>query len=313
MSLCLLKSPGSWGADIVIGNSQRFGVPMGYGGPHAAFISTKDKFKRNLPGRLIGVSKDSHGNDALRLALQTREQHIRRDRATSNICTAQVLLAIMSSMYAIYHGPEKLKEIATRINHFTKVIGESLKKSGFELYSDSYFDTIRVKCDSSRILALALKQGYNFWKYEDSVSISLDETVQAEDVNAILKIFKSSETEPSIDSIPIELQRNDSFLTHQVFNSYHSETEMLRYIHRLETKDLSLNFSMIPLGSCTMKLNATSEMIPVGWNGFANIHPHAPLDQVEGYLKIINDLEKWLSEITGYKACLLYTTDAADQ
>jgi len=300
LSLCLLKSPGSWGADIVIGNSQRFGVPMGYGGPHAAFISTKDKFKRNLPGRLIGVSKDSHGNDALRLALQTREQHIRRDRATSNICTAQVLLAIMSSMYAIYHGPEKLKEIATRINYFTRVIGESLKKNGFELYSDSYFDTIRVKCDSTKILDLALKRGYNFWKYSDSLGITLDETVEIKDVKAILEIFESSVVELSSESIPAGLRRTDSFLTHPVFNSYHSETEMLRYIHRLETKDLSLNFSMIPLGSCTMKLNSVTEMEAVTWPEFSNLHPYAPEDQARGYYELFKDLEDWLCDITGF-------------
>ena len=300
MSLCLLKSPGSWGADIVIGNSQRFGVPMGYGGPHAAFISTKDKLKRNLPGRLIGVSKDSHGNHALRLALQTREQHIRRDRATSNICTAQVLLAIMSSMYAIYHGPDKLKQIASRINFFTRVIGESLKNSGFELYSDNYFDTIRVKCDSIKISDLALKEGYNFWKYSDSVGISLDETVQLEDVKAILNIFKSSEVKPSIESIPEDLRRTDSYLTHPVFNSYHSETEMLRYIHRLENKDLSLNFSMIPLGSCTMKLNSVTEMEAVTWPEFSNLHPYAPEDQARGYYELFKDLENWLCDITGF-------------
>ncbi len=300
MSLCLLKSPGSWGADIVIGNSQRFGVPMGYGGPHAAFISTKDKLKRNLPGRLIGVSKDSHGNNALRLALQTREQHIRRDRATSNICTAQVLLAIMSSMYAIYHGPEKLKQISARINYFTRVVGTSLKKSGYTLYSDNYFDTIRVKCDSTKILDLALKEGYNFWKYDDSIGISLDETVQISDVKAILKIFAASEVEPSAESIPTELKRTDSFLNHPVFNSYHSETEMLRYIHRLETKDLSLNFSMIPLGSCTMKLNSVTEMEAVTWPEFSNLHPYAPPDQAQGYYSLFKDLQNWLCDITGF-------------
>ena len=300
MSLCLLEAPGSWGADIVIGNSQRFGVPMGYGGPHAAFISTKDKLKRNLPGRLIGVSKDSHGNNALRLALQTREQHIRRDRATSNICTAQVLLAIMSSMYAIYHGPEKLKKISERINYFSRVIGASLQNTGYQLYSDNYFDTIRVKCDSTKILALALKEGYNFWKYEDSVGISLDETVEAADVKAILGIFESTEVEPSSESIPDDLKRSDSFLTHPVFNSYHSETEMLRYIHRLEAKDLSLNFSMIPLGSCTMKLNSVTEMEAVTWPEFSNLHPYAPVDQAQGYYSMFKDLEDWLCDITGF-------------
>ena len=266
----------------------------------AGFISTKDKLKRNLPGRLIGVSKDSHGNPALRLALQTREQHIRRDRATSNICTAQVLLAIMSSMYAIYHGPDKLKQIASRINFFTRVIGESLKNSGFELYSDNYFDTIRVKCDSTKISDLALKEGYNFWKYSDSVGISLDETVQLVDVKAILNIFKSSEVEPLTESIPEDLRRTDSYLTHPVFNSYHSETEMLRYIHRLENKDLSLNFSMIPLGSCTMKLNSVTEMEAVTWPEFSNLHPYAPEDQARGYYELFKDLENWLCDITGF-------------
>ena len=300
LSLCLLKSPGSFGADIVIGNSQRFGVPMGFGGPHAAFIATKDKLKRNLPGRLIGVSKDSHGNDALRLALQTREQHIRRDRATSNICTAQVLLAIMASMYAIYHGPEKLKEIATRVNYLTRVLGSSLKDKGYELYSDNYFDTIRVKCDSKKILKLGLKEGYNFWDHGDSIGISFDETVEIQDVKSIIGIFESSWIEPLEESIPLDLIRTDSFMDHPVFNSYHSETEMLRYIHRLEVKDLSLNFSMIPLGSCTMKLNSVTEMEAVTWPEFSNLHPYIPLNQAEGYLNLFSDLENWLCEITGF-------------
>jgi len=300
LSLCLLKSPGSWGAHIVIGNSQRFGVPMGFGGPHAAFIATKDKFKRNLPGRLIGVSKDSHGNNALRLALQTREQHIRRDRATSNICTAQVLLAIMSSMYAIYHGPKKLKEIASRVNYFTRVVGTSFKDKGLELNSDNYFDTIRVKCNSQKVLKLGLEKGYNFWNYGDSVGISFDETVEISDVENILDVFGCKWIEPSEASIPSALIRRDSFLNHSVFNSYHSETEMLRYIHRLETKDLSLNFSMIPLGSCTMKLNSVTEMESVTWPEFSNLHPYIPIDQAQGYLNLFEDLENWLCEITGF-------------
>ena len=300
LSLCLLKSPGSLDADIVIGNSQRFGVPMGFGGPHAAFIATKDKFKRNLPGRLIGVSKDSHGNDALRLALQTREQHIRRDRATSNICTAQVLLAIMSSMYAVYHGPKKLKEIASRVNYFTRVIGASFKDKGLELASDSFFDTIRVKCDSQKMLSLGVKEGYNLWDYGDSVGISFDETVEVSDVRKILDIFDCKWVEPSELSIPSALIRKDSFLDHPIFNSYHSETEMLRYIHRLETKDLSLNFSMIPLGSCTMKLNSVTEMESVTWPEFSNLHPYVPIAQAKGYLNLFDDLENWLCEITGF-------------
>ena len=300
LSLCLLKSPGSWGADIVIGNSQRFGVPMGFGGPHAAFIATNDKLKRNLPGRLVGVSKDSHGNDALRLALQTREQHIRRDRATSNICTAQVLLAIMSSMYAIYHGPTKLKEIASRVNYLTRVLGASLKAKGYELHTDNYFDTIRVKCDSKKILELGLEKGYNFWNYGDSIGISFDETVDITDVKSILDIFDSSWMEPLEESIPSALVRTDTFLEHPIFNSYHSETEMLRYIHRLEAKDLSLNFSMIPLGSCTMKLNSVTEMEAVTWPEFSNLHPYIPTNQAEGYLNLFADLENWLCEITGF-------------
>ena len=300
LSLCLLKSPGSWGADIVIGNSQRFGVPMGFGGPHAAFIATNDKLKRNLPGRLVGVSKDSHGNDALRLALQTREQHIRRDRATSNICTAQVLLAIMSSMYAIYHGPTKLKEIASRVNYLTRVLGASLKAKGYELHTDNYFDTIRVKCDSKKILELGLEKSYNFWNYGDSIGISFDETVDITDVKSILDIFDSSWMEPLEESIPSALVRTDTFLEHPIFNSYHSETEMLRYIHRLEAKDLSLNFSMIPLGSCTMKLNSVTEMEAVTWPEFSNLHPYIPTNQAEGYLNLFADLENWLCEITGF-------------
>ena len=300
LSLCILKSPGSWGADIVIGNSQRFGVPMGFGGPHAAFIATKDKLKRYLPGRLIGVSKDSHGNDALRLALQTREQHIRRDRATSNICTAQVLLAIMSSMYAVYHGPDRLKKISSRVNYFTRVLGNSLTKSGFELYSNNYFDTIRIKCDSKKFLDLGLKKGYNFWDYGDSIGISFDETVELSDVNSIIDIFDSSWIEPNSESIPQTLIRSDAFLEHPIFNTYHSETEMLRYIHKLESKDLSLNFSMIPLGSCTMKLNSVTEMESVTWPEFSGLHPYSPTDQTQGYLDLFKDLENWFCEITGF-------------
>ena len=305
LSLCLLKPPGEWGADIVIGNSQRFGVPMGFGGPHAAFIATLKKYKRNLPGRLVGVSKDRYGNDALRLALQTREQHIRRDRATSNICTAQVLLAIMSSMYAVYHGPNKLKKIAERVNYLASGLSFSLKSSGYQIKSDNFFDTIKVKIKDSNIVKKALASNINFWDYGDSVGISIDEETTNSDIIEILDLFDSEWVEPLDGSIPLSLQRITPYLQHPVFNTYHSETEMLRYIHRLETKDLSLNNSMIPLGSCTMKLNAVAEMEAVTWPNFSKIHPYAPLNQVKGYISLFEDLEKWLCEITGFAAISL--------
>ena len=305
LSLCLLKPPGEWGADIVIGNSQRFGVPMGFGGPHAAFMATLKKYKRYLPGRLIGVSKDKHGNDALRLALQTREQHIRRDRATSNICTAQVLLAIMASMYAVYHGPNKLRKIAERVNYLASGLSSSLKSSGYQIKSDAFFDTIKVKKKDFNIMKKALDFDMNLWDYGDSIGISIDEETTNSDVEIILDLFNSEWIEPSESSIPSSLKRETVYLQNSVFNTYHSETEMLRYIHRLESKDLSLNNSMIPLGSCTMKLNAVAEMEAVTWPNFSNIHPYAPLDQVKGYLSLFEDLEKWLCEITGFAAISL--------
>ena len=305
LSLCLLKPPGEWGADIVIGNSQRFGVPMGFGGPHAAFIATKEKFKRNLPGRLVGVSKDVHGNTALRLALQTREQHIRRDRATSNICTAQVLLAIMSSMYAVYHGPNKLKKIAQRVNYLTNVLYTSLLSGGYNIHSQTFFDTIKVEKKDKDIISKSLENKLNFWDYGDSIGISLDETTTEVDVQVLLDFFNVRWTEPSSSSIPSSLVRQSDYLVHKIFNQYHSETEMLRYIHKLESKDLSLNTSMIPLGSCTMKLNAVSEMEAVTWPEFSNIHPYAPVSQASGYMNLFSDLEAWLSEITGFKGISL--------
>ena len=305
LSLCLLKPPGEWGADIVIGNSQRFGVPMGFGGPHAAFMATLEKYKRNLPGRLVGVSKDREGNDALRLALQTREQHIRRDRATSNSCTAQVLLAIMSSMYAVYHGPKKLEKIAERVNYFANGLFFSLKSSGYQIDSENFFDTIKVKKKDPSIIKKALSSNINFWDYGDSIGISIDEETTNSDVREILNLFDSEWVEPSRSSIPSNLRRTSPYLQHPVFNTYHSETEILRYIHRLEAKDLSLNNSMIPLGSCTMKLNAVAEMEAITWPNFSQIHPYAPLDQVKGYLNLFEDLEKWLCEITGFAAISL--------
>tara|TARA_B100001250_G_scaffold97445_1_gene81719 strand:+ start:8987 stop:11794 length:2808 start_codon:yes stop_codon:yes gene_type:complete len=300
LSLCLLKPPGEWDADIVIGNSQRFGVPMGFGGPHAAFIATKEKYKRNLPGRLVGVSKDSHGNNALRLALQTREQHIRRDRATSNICTAQVLLAIMSSMYAVYHGPSKLRKIAERVNYFTRVIHSSLLSEGYEVASDAFFDTIKITKKDKDIIKKAHNQKINFWDYGDSIGVSLDETTTAEDVQFLLDFFDVRWKDPIQTSIPKSLIRKSDYLTNPIFNKYHSETEMLRYIHKLESKDLSLNTTMIPLGSCTMKLNAVAEMEAVTWPEFSNLHPYAPIDQASGYMQLFSNLESWLSEITGF-------------
>ncbi len=318
LALTLLVPPGEWGADIAIGSSQRFGVPMGYGGPHAAFMATKETFKRQIPGRVVGVSKDTEGQKAYRLALQTREQHIRRDRATSNICTAQVLLANMAGMYAVYHGPEGLKAIANRIHHLTQMTAEGLQRLGCKLYSSAYFDTIRVK--SSLLTAQAIQQNMqqariNLRQYEDdSYGIALDETTTIKEICEICTVFSSSqslsfsvnELSETVDSlIPSDLRRQSPYLTHSVFHTYHSEHELLRYMHRLQSKDLSLVHSMIPLGSCTMKLNATAEMIPVTWPEFSQLHPFVPAEQAKGYHLLIQQLETWLSEISGFSAVSL--------
>jgi glycine dehydrogenase len=318
MSLVLLKSPGSWGADVVVGNTQRFGVPLGYGGPHAAFFATRNDFKRHIPGRIIGVSVDSQGNPALRMALQTREQHIKRDRATSNICTAQALLAIMASMYAVYHGPKGLKDIATNIHRKTAVLAAKLQAIGYEIQSDSYFDTLQVvppkDVTITEIKELAETEHINL-RYIDnrSVGVSLDETTNLGELQKLLEVFasvtksdpvyvKAEELTESTLALSTDFLRTDDFLTHPTFNSYHSETDMMRYIKRLENKDLSLVHSMISLGSCTMKLNAASELYPISMAEFANIHPFVPLYQTKGYQIVFNELEKSLCEITGFEA-----------
>lgn len=314
MSLVLLKSPGELGADVVLGSAQRFGVPMGYGGPHAAFFATRDKYKRSLPGRIIGVSKDTRGRQALRMALQTREQHIRREKANSNICTAQVLLANMASFYAVYHGPQGLKTIAQRINRFTDILAAGLQQKGFELAHDTWFDTITVKVENKdAIISAALAKGINLRTDLDAqVGISLDETTLRSHIEALFEVFCGADHGLNIEaldadivangstSIPAELRRESAILTNDVFNKYHSETEMLRYIKSLEDKDLALNHSMISLGSCTMKLNATAEMIPVTWPEFGKLHPFAPVDQAQGYKAMIDELESWLVDVTGY-------------
>ena len=317
MALCLLTPPGEWGADVVVGTSQRFGVPFGFGGPHAGYLATKDELKRMIPGRIVGVSVDSHGHSALRLALQTREQHIRREKATSNICTAQVLLAVMASMYAVYHGPKGLKNIAERIAKLTSVFKSGLSQLGFTILNPTAFDTLRIKVsaeEAAKILERAYAEKINLAFLNSGwLSVSFDEMSTPEEVEKLLKIFKGTTSVPSFDDlaskapslIPADLQRRSEILQAKVFNSYHSETEMLRYIYRLQNKDLSLTHSMIPLGSCTMKLNATTEMIPVTWPSFAKIHPLAPLSQAQGYLELIHQLEKWLSEITGFAAVSL--------
>lgn len=312
MSLVLLTPPGEWGADICVGTSQRFGVPMGFGGPHAAYFATKEVYARSMPGRIIGMSKDVHGNNAMRLALQTREQHIRREKATSNICTAQVLLAVMASMYAVYHGPTGLKAIANAIHSKAILLARNLKALGFTLTTDQFFDTISIQCADSKERDSHVKKlaeaGINIGKFQkDILLISVDETTSVEDLIELFDQFaslakkKSSFSDaPAESTLSQELKRTSAILTHPTFHRYHSETEMLRYIHRLEKKDLALNHSMIPLGSCTMKLNSTTEMIPVTWPEFGNIHPFAPIDQVQGYLELIHQLEKWLSDITGF-------------
>ncbi|MEO0456116.1 MAG: aminomethyl-transferring glycine dehydrogenase [Cyanobacteria bacterium P01_A01_bin.114] len=309
LSLTLLKAPGEFGADIAVGNTQRFGVPLGYGGPHAAYFATQLDYARKLPGRLVGVSKDVQGKPALRLALQTREQHIRRDSATSNICTAQVLLAIIASTYAVYHGPQGLQRIATRIHRLAVVLSEGLSKLGFTVGETPFFDTVRVEVgdQGQTICDRALACQVNLRRIDpDTLGIALDETVTPESITELLEIFAGSDRLPGLDQlksasiIPTELQRTSEYLTHPVFNQYHSETELLRYLYALQTKDLSLASAMIPLGSCTMKLNATAEMVPITWPEFGQIHPFAPLHQAKGYRHLFEQLERWLSEITGF-------------
>ncbi len=309
LSLVLLTPPGEWGADVVFGNTQRFGVPMGYGGPHAAFFACREEYKRIIPGRIIGVSVDAQGNPALRMALQTREQHIRRDKATSNICTAQALLAIMASMFAVYHGPEGINGIAQQVHLSAVALAAELKKLGYTVDNDAFFDTIKISgTDNAKIKQLAEAAEINFRYANDGIAISLDQTTDADDLNAIIDIFAkaanklgSKVTQQIIFSQKSSLTyRKSEILTHPIFNSYHSESEMMRYIKRLENKDLSLTHSMISLGSCTMKLNAASELMPITWPEFAHIHPFVPIEQAAGYLEIINALDRSLSEITGF-------------
>jgi glycine dehydrogenase len=311
MSLALLTPPGELGADVAVGSTQRFGVLMGYGGPHAAYFAVTEQFKRLIPGRLIGVSADCHGQQAYRMALQTREQHIRRERATSNICTAQVLLAIMSGMYAVYHGPRGIRRIAEQIHQQTCVLAASLTAAGYKIHGNIFFDTIRIT-GPDNIVDKARSSGINIRDFSDgTVGISFDETVTANDLKNLLTLFDTDHSPAGDSVIPLELQRKSAYLTHPVFNSFHSETEMLRYIHRLETKDLSLNTSMIPLGSCTMKLNATTEMVGVTWPEFGRLHPFAPQDQAKGYKKIFDDLTAWLADITGLPGVSLQPNSGA--
>ena len=307
LALTQLTAPGEWGADIVIGNTQRFGVPFGFGGPHAAFMATKDAFKRSMPGRLVGVSVDAHGNPALRLALQTREQHIRREKATSNICTAQALLAIMASMYAVYHGPAGLQKIGARVHHITSGIAAALKAADVHVVNDTWFDTLTVKVVDANVLHHAAHAvGLNLRAINaQHVGISIDETTTAADVHALLDLFGATPTHHDADTIPAALRRTSEFLTHPVFNSHHSEHAMLRYLRELSDKDLALDRTMIPLGSCTMKLNATSEMLPVTWPEFGQIHPYAPSAQTVGYRAMIHEVEAMLVAATGYAAVSL--------
>ena len=311
LALTLLRPPGEFGADIAIGSAQRFGVPLGYGGPHAAFLSTHEELKRSIPGRIAGVSHDANGKLAIRLALQTREQHIRREKATSNICTAQVLLAVMAGMYAVYHGPTGLKGIAERIHALTCTLRAGLEEIGYSTGEHPCFDTLSVTVPaetSEDILNSARARQINLRAIDATrIGISLDETATAADVEELLQVFgvKIGMKTSSVSGIPVDLQRKSPYLTHPVFNSYHSETEMLRYIHRLQTKDLSLVNAMIPLGSCTMKLNATAEMVPVTWREFGELHPFAPCEQAKGYQHLFSQLETWLAEITGYSGISL--------
>ena len=324
MSLILLTPPGEFGADCVVGSTQRFGVPMGYGGPHAAYFATKDKFKRQIPGRIIGLSIDVQGNKAYRMALQTREQHIKREKATSNICTAQVLLAIAAGMYAVYHGPEGIKAIADKIYFLTNLLNAGLNELGFKQVNKYFFDTIKVELDKKKLSKLkksSEENGINFRYFENAVGISISEITEIEDIKIIFSLFEKLNPERKLDfdkllnnlviQVPDKFERQSKYLTHPVFNSYHSETEMLRYLKNLENKDLSLTTSMIPLGSCTMKLNATTEMAGLTWPEFGNIHPFVPLDQAQGYAQIINELSDDLKEITGFQGISLQPNSGA--
>ena len=328
MALTLLTPPGEFGADVAVGNTQRFGVPMGYGGPHAAYLAARERFKRKLPGRIIGVSVDAGGNRALRMALQTREQHIRREKATSNICTAQVLLAIMAGMYAVYHGPDGLRAIASRIHGLTATLAHGLSELGHTIVHDRFFDTIQVvpsQMTGEDVLRRALELEINLRDFGDgTVGIALDETTRPEDIDDLFAVFShggprgggvklkaEKVSESSSSAIPSDLARKSPILEHPVFHRYRSETEMLRYLHRLENRDLSLNTSMISLGSCTMKLNATTEMVPVTWRAFGGLHPFAPPNQAEGYRRIFTDLELWLAEISGFEATSLQPNSGA--
>jgi glycine dehydrogenase len=326
LSLALLTPPGEMGADVVVGNSQRFGVPLGYGGPHAAFMAAREEFKRRMPGRIIGVSVDADGNPALRMALQTREQHIRRERATSNICTAQVLLAVMASMYAVYHGPEGIRAIARRVHDLARTLATGLEELGHELVVREYFDTLRVRpsgLTADRVLERAREARINLRDFGDgTVGIAMDEAVGAEELGTILATFApEGEKAPEVGRLveglddtfafAPELVRSSSFMEHPVFNRYHSETEMLRYMNRLESRDLSLTTSMIPLGSCTMKLNATAQMMALSWSAFSRVHPFAPVEQARGYRTITDDLERWLAGITALPAVSLQPNSGA--
>jgi glycine dehydrogenase len=316
LSLVLLTPPGELGADVAVGSAQRFGVPMGYGGPHAAFFATRDAYKRAVPGRLIGVSVDAHGRPALRMALQTREQHIRREKATSNICTAQVLLAVVAAMYAVYHGPDGLRQIAARVHRLTRILAAGLRRLGIEVLTEVYFDTLtlRVPGRARELAARASERGINLRVVDDDhLGVALDETTRREHLETLWQVFGAGGKLPNIDALdrdlpqalPEALRRTSAYLTHSVFGLYHSETEMLRYLRRLQDKDLALDRSMIPLGSCTMKLNATTEMMPITWPEFSAIHPFAPLEQAEGYRQLLAELSAWLAEITGFEAISL--------
>ncbi|MFC1503743.1 aminomethyl-transferring glycine dehydrogenase, partial [Pseudomonadota bacterium] len=329
LALTLLKAPGEMGADVVIGSAQRFGVPMGFGGPHAGFMATKDKHKRTMPGRVIGVSKDSKGNQALRMAMQTREQHIRREKATSNICTAQALLANMAAFYALYHGPEGLRKIGRRVHHLTAILAAGLHNSGVELANESFFDTITLNTGkkTSELYKKALEAGINLRKYSSAngkgiqLGISIDETTTVEDIEELLSLFTGNKLKASMfaadiaadefAAIPESCRRTSKYLTHPIFNEHHSETQMMRYMKKLENKDYSLTHGMIPLGSCTMKLNAAAEMIPITWPEFGALHPFAPAEQTKGYQELAEKLSEMLCTVTGYDAFSLQPNSGA--